>query len=287
VLRARCGGDRRSNRWLVGTPWLAWILIGLPTDPAIADVEVHPPPDIALPRYDIVRSGYAVGEVLRFEFGWQGIPAAQGEVVTDMPGSGQAGKIVVSGKAWTKPWLRWLWDMRDHITAVFSVPELEPVQYRLWQQENADRIETRLTFDTATRVAYGTRVKNGKRRVRAFPYQQSYDPVSAVMVLRSVNLTVGEEMVAEVLTGKSRYLAKINVVALETVSIGATEYPAYRLEPRFEKILAPGARPQPPKVRRMTVWISADERRLPLRIESEVFVGAVYCELVAWERRER
>ena len=52
---------------------------------------------------------------------------------------------------------------------------------------------------------------------------------------------------------------------------------AYNIIPFIQNIAKEG---YASRLNEATVWITADERRLPVRISSKIFVGSVYLELV-------
>ena len=60
-----------------------------------------PAADVVLPDHEVVHQAFEVGEVLQYEFGWKGIPAARATLsVQTVPGDGPA-RVKVIGTART------------------------------------------------------------------------------------------------------------------------------------------------------------------------------------------
>src|SRR5204863_464618 len=74
------------------------------------------------------------------------------------------------------------------------------------------------------------------------------------------------------------YLATVTVLGRERVTIPAGTYNAIKFDLQLNRIKDGQLQPHR-KFRRANVWLSDDPDRLLLKIEAQVFIGSVFCEL--------
>ncbi|HZD42360.1 MAG TPA: DUF3108 domain-containing protein, partial [Terriglobales bacterium] len=104
------------------------------------------------------------------------------------------------------------------------------------------------------------------------------DPITAVYLARSVEYEVGDRLYFNVFGGRHRYLLELYVAAKEPVEMESGRViEAFRIVPRVRNVTKKGyAR----RFNEAAVWISADERRVPIKMTSKIVFGNVYLELV-------
>ena len=107
-----------------------------------------------------------------------------------------------------------------------------------------------------------------------------FDPISAAFYAKSVPMEVGSVLEIDVFNGRNRFVITFNVVGKETVEVGDREVEAFKIEPKVKKLTDTEGEK---KFRSATLWISADDKREVLKMESEVFVGSVSAELEKFE----
>lgn len=91
-------------------------------------------------------------------------------------------------------------------------------------------------------------------------------------------LNPGDVYAFHVFTGGAHYVFDFHVVDREKITTETGTVDALRIVPQV-KYVSSGKLGV--KARRVTLWVSADQRRLPLRVESQVFIGTVRADLVA------
>lgn len=221
-------------------------------------------------------------ETLVYEFGWAGIPAAEATWTATRRKDTTGEWMDIKGTARTNAAVSFFWKMRDEVEATVATDgAMRPESYRLSQKENALRRVTTLDFDHAdgTVAVHRNEKKDGdpKTMDRTDPVEGQYDPVSAAMALRGLPLEEGRELSLEVLTGKSLYRLDVAVLGREKVRAAGREWDAWVVSPRIFNITENGPNP---KFKTAKIWISDDATRIPLKVESEVFIGSVYAELI-------
>jgi hypothetical protein len=95
------------------------------------------------------------------------------------------------------------------------------------------------------------------------------DALSAVYVLRAIRLQEGDRFAMPVCDGGSNFRVMFQVGKREPVKTGAGTIPAFRVTASFSDAK------RKPVGRPLTVWISEDARKLPLRLETSLAVGSV------------
>jgi len=144
------------------------------------------------------------------------------------------------------------------------------------QRENSRNTDPTAVFDQDKNRWSVQRQRGSKIARFDFPSSSTLDPITAAYILRSIDLKVGDQFQFDVFGGKSRYLLTFDIVGREKITLDSGPVDAYKIIPRVRNITKDG---YAERMREATVWVSADERRIPLRIVSKVFIGSVYMEV--------
>lgn len=122
------------------------------------------------------------------------------------------------------------------------------------------------------------RVKNGKKRrpVRILP--GSFDPLSVFYFFRMQQLQEGLEFSAPVCDGKTCIAGKARVLKRERIQVSGRWYDTYLVEPDLGNIRGVFQKTLNAKLQ---IWVTADNRKIPVMIRSEVAVGSFTAELVS------
>lgn len=100
------------------------------------------------------------------------------------------------------------------------------------------------------------------------------DAFGSLYYVRTLPLEVGLSYTIDVFSGSKVLPLVINVKKREKVSVPAGKFDCFLVEPLLRE---PGIFIS--KGKKLEVWITADERRIPVRMRSEVFIGHVAAEL--------
>ncbi|MBI5118640.1 DUF3108 domain-containing protein [Candidatus Poribacteria bacterium] len=214
-----------------------------------------------------------------YEFTWNGVPSATGEVTISAENEGGQPFYYISGTARTSAFADLFWRFRANALAVVDASSGRAKSIHVFDQENARIKETETVFNYEAAEAYYQRWKKGKVRQKTLSLEHdTIDPAALGLILSRQPLKVGDCNAMTVLVGDDSYALEYRVTAHERVFAGESEFNALRVEPTFHIIEE--KRNKPPKVRQMTVWLSESEPRIPLKMRSKTFIGHVTCELV-------
>ena len=238
----------------------------------------------AVPAYRPKYHPFENGEKAVYQATWNGMFSVATAEIRTVP-------TVIDGKrvyqvrveAKTARALDLIWRMRDTISSTFDAKGLMPERYTFKQRENSKVIDTEARFDPAAKQWSVNRQQVGKKpRVYYFDSNNTLDPITAVYLARSTDFKVGDKLYFKVFGGRYQYLLELFVQNKEPVALSSGKtVEAYRIVPRVQNITKNG---YATRFNEAAIWISADERRVPVKLSSKIAFGTVQLELVEDKR---
>ncbi len=108
----------------------------------------------------------------------------------------------------------------------------------------------------------------------------SFDPLSVFYAFRTHDLEIGKELLVPVSDGKKCVMGVAKVLKRERIKIKMGEYDAFLIEPDMKDIGGVFEKSDDAKIK---IWVTADEKKIPLRFKSKVIVGSFVAELASIE----
>jgi hypothetical protein len=206
----------------------------------------------AVPAYQPKYLPFEGGERALYRATWNGMLSVASAEIQTTPKLVDGKKVIqVRVDAKTSGALDMIWKMRDTISSTFDAVALTPAHFVFSQRENAKVIDTDARFDQRTKRWAVNRQQVGKlAKNYQFESNNTLDPITAV------------------------YLEPVEMESGKTIE-------AYRIVPRIQNITKRG---YAERVNEAVIWISADERRVPIKMSSKVIFGSVYLELIEDKR---
>jgi hypothetical protein len=265
------------QRRFVFIGWVGLIFLVISTTQA-GQSEVKVPAPEAVPIYHPKHYPFDGGEKAVYKASWNGIPVATAEIVTtpQMIDGKKFYNIRVEAK--TSKVLDMMWKMRDTITSTVEAKGLLPSRFTFTQRENRKIIDTEARFDRSARKWFVHR--DERRKVKDYEFDQppnTVDPINAIYLARSQDLKVGDHLFFNIFGGKNRYLLDLEVERRETIQIASGSVDAFKIVPRIKNLAKQG---YAKRLNEASVWISADERRIPVMLSSKISFGNIYIEKV-------
>ena len=214
----------------------------------------------------------------RYGFGWSGFPCATAEVRLRKAG----GRMQLDATARTTGLARALWKFDATHAASADAESLEPIAVRQIENDRGKRIVTELAFAPAGVVSKVTETPGTGTKVRRFDFPRLFDLQSALLYLRSQSLQERNVYRIVVYSATAPYLATVTVLGRERVTVPAGTYNAIKFDLQLNRIKDGQLQPHR-KFRRASAWVSDDADRILLKIDAQVFVGSVFCELQSVE----
>ncbi|MBW2209206.1 MAG: DUF3108 domain-containing protein [Deltaproteobacteria bacterium] len=112
----------------------------------------------------------------------------------------------------------------------------------------------------------------------------SFDPLSVFYAFRLHHLKEGIQIKHPVTDGKKCVMGYGKVVGRERIKVAGKIYDTFLIEPNLEHI---GGIFKKSKNAKLQIWVTADKRRLPVRVRSKIRIGSIVAELVSVERAQK
>lgn len=209
---------------------------------------------------------------LEYRLSWNGIPAAS--AVIDVTRD-DATTYRIEAATRTNSFVDLFWRLRGRVESRFAADTFAPLGFRFDREINRKPEVTEVTFGGEAPFAVGLHRRDGREHVKTVDEDYVLDPVTAIFRALQEELEAGATRVYEVFTGQSTYRVELRGGGEETVRTAAGTFAALRVEPRVWKV----GEGLEPRLRGATIWVSQAAPRMPVRIRSEVFVGAVHADL--------
>jgi hypothetical protein len=222
---------------------------------------------------------FAPGEKLVFRLQWMSLNAGRAtlEVAETVRLDGNPFYHFVL-TARNDPWLDPIYPFRHRTDAYADLAMTRSVLYHEKKWERWYRKDSVVRFDWKARQAFYTnRLKRKTRRPIAL-MPGTFDPLAAFYFTRTAEMKPQMMLTRPVSDGKKCVMGRAVVLRREAVSIPVGTFDAWLLEPEMHHIKGVFRKSKQAKIR---LWVTADERRIPLKIESRVSIGHFVGELVA------
>lgn len=256
---------------------------GQPTASHPTPDPVHPrmprilalPPQVELPTYRPGPMPFGDGEQLTYVASWLGIPAAQAQIELHRaprdPALWIAQATISTNKA-----VDVVYKMRDYIQERFADGSFQPREMDIRQRENHRHDDYAVTFDHGQNLV--TMRKSGPRgiQLKRFSATNPWGMMSGAALTLSQPLKVGDKFVLDLFSATNRYVLSFTVTGRDRLQTAFGMVDALRIEPAVVYLSDGKMRGEASAT---TIWISADARKLPLRVESTTFIGTVRIDL--------
>ncbi len=222
------------------------------------------------------------GEKLTYELRWENIPAGSMQLEVHpiiIMGGVEAHHFVMTAKS--NSTVDFFIKIRDRIDAYADTDMTHSLYYKKGESGERKRQEV-IEFDwQESKVRY---TDTGRTHPPIELVPGSFDPLSAFYFTRMVISENNPNVVRPVTDGKKNFNGKATMVRRERITLkNGKTYDAFCLKPDmglFGGVFKDSKNPQ------LMVWLTADERRIPIMIKSKVKVGYFIGELVSMERIE-
>jgi hypothetical protein len=267
----------RSKTTLIAVCALVNALVSAPL---LDSAQVLPVQPDAVPVYQPKFYPFEGGEKAVYRASWNGMfSVATAEIFTTpaVVNGRQVYNVRVEAK--TSKALDLVWKMRDTILSTFDAKALMPSRFAFHQKENSRVINTEARYTEATKRWMVNRQQVGKRaKTWEIDSHNTLDPLSAVYLARSLDFKPGDRLYFKVFGGRYQYLLEMNVERKERVTLhSGKSVEAFRIIPRLQNITKSG---YAERMNEAVIWISADERRMPVKLSSKITFGSVHLELI-------
>lgn len=207
-------------------------------------------------RYGVIRAGEATMEIARIEDAY-GYPSYH---------------TVTTAKS--NSFFDTVYKVRDKVESWMDVDHLYSRRFRKQLREGSYRANQDIEMDQRLRMA---RYQDG----RVFEFMAgAHDILSAFYFVRTLELEPGGEYWLEMHADRKNYPLKVNVHGRERVDTPAGKFDTIVVEPMLR---TPGLFKHEGS---LTIWLTDDERKMPVLMKSKISVGSISVILTDYERPE-
>jgi len=222
---------------------------------------------------------FARGEKLTYDLYWTFIHAGTATLET-LPAAEAEGRpaLLFRAQAKSTPFIDKFYRVRDEIQSWVDPKVTHSLLYQKDQSEGDYVRHYLIRFNAQNNMAY--RYSKGTLKNAVIINPGTFDPLSMLFLFRTKPLALGYEFAAPVTDGDKAVVGKARVVRRETITTKAGEFDTFLVEPEIKDI--GGVFRKSPSAT-LQVWMTADERRIPVRVKSKVVVGSFSMDLTAYE----
>ena len=227
----------------------------------------------ALPAVADMKLALSPGEQLTYRVGW-GVFGNAGEIkiLTKTEVNDQQPCIVVVTTTSTRGFLRGLYPFDARAESVFNLKTGRMLVHTERSAASKKPGDTMLAFDYTNGTAdFRDLVHPERNKIVTMPAGDPMDLITSLVQTRSWDLKPGEQRDVLVMFEDEPYELTIHAIGYERVHTSLGDFDSLVLEPRMERTPPKGMFKRGSNVR---VWISQDERRLPVKFEVEFKFGS-------------
>jgi len=157
--------------------------------------------------------------------------------------------------------------VRDTVESVWDIDAMRSLRFEKHLREGKKVTEDLIVIDTTTNMA----VRKGYEW-KVSP--NALDALSSLHFIRMKPLHVGKTITMDVYTKKKLWPLEVKVIKKQKLKVRGKKYRTILVEPKMREegiFKAKG---------RIWVWLTDDEKRIPVRMNSKVLIGSVSVDLI-------
>ncbi|SEC51249.1 Protein of unknown function [Tenacibaculum sp. MAR_2009_124] len=219
------------------------------------------------------------GEWLKYKMSYSGFLRA-GTATLELKDETLKGRKVIHaiGKGWTSGMISWFFKVNDRYESYFTPKKVKPYLFVRDIDEGGFKKKRNVTFNYESNTAYVQDFIKQKDSIISVKSPQ--DMISTFYFLRNYNtksMKKGDEINVSMFFDDKSYPFKLRCLGYET------------LKTKFGKVKTQKFRPlvQAGRVFKakesVTVWITADDNKVPIKMKASLAVGSLRAELEAYK----
>lgn len=219
------------------------------------------------------------GEWLKFKMSYSGFLKA-GNATLSLKEEDLNGKKVLhaTGKGWTTGMIKWFFKVDDDYQSYFDKKTGKPYLFKRKIDEGGYKKNRQITFNQDNNTAYVQDFIKQKDSVISVKGPQ--DMISTFYFLRSYNtkeMKKGEEIKVDMFFDDKSYPFKLRFLGYEMLK---TKFGKVRTQ-KFQPMVQAGRVFKAQES--VTVWITADDNKIPIKMKASLSVGSLRAELEAYK----
>lgn len=236
----------------------------------------------------VVPGGYANLRPVKlgYSLSWNNRVNAGKFLISVIDPKDSSGQLIGDASGRSSGFARILWPYDFRARSIIYKESLRPVVFQLREKDRKATNSYDIIFERDRQVYTTTAQKKNKEAITAtsgFDFDFGQDILSSSFYLRSHSLEDGEKLSMVVTPFNCPYLTELEVMGRESRRIKGKVYETIRLDVRVGKINTDLSIKTYDKIKQTSLWVSDDEYRIPLELQSQISVGFVSARLTNQE----
>ncbi len=217
---------------------------------------------------------FSIGETLSYSVRWEMVRAGKARFrvlpKTEYNGS-EVWHFVLEVRS--NRYVDMLYKIRDRLDG-YTDPGFSNSVFYTKTQSGKDKKQIEVAFDWDKKIATYSNF-GGKRPAIEIP-SNTFDPLSAFYKMRTTELSPGKTLSFPITDGKKQFMQTAEVIEKQTLNIDGKDVETFLIIPSVNHFSGVFKKSENPTVR---VWVSADDKKVPVLIKIKVFIGSVIFSL--------
>ncbi len=222
-------------------------------------------------------TAFEVGEYLKYRVHYGIIDAGIAELEVHGLAESQ-GRVAykVSGKGRSVGLFSWFFEVKDYYESYIDTQQLVPLEFIRDVREGGYKAKEHAIFDPENQLVYPKKEPKDTMRV-PFGVQDLLSSFYYARNLDFSDLKYGDEFPIVIYLNQETFPMNLKYVGKDEIK---TDFGTFRCL-SFRPMLQEGRVFK--EEEGMTIWISDDENRIPVRVETEVLVGSIKMDLIGFK----
>ena len=222
---------------------------------------------------------YKSGEWLEYKMSYSGFLKA-GTATLELKESQLDGKKVYHaiGRGKTTGLIGWFFKVRDTYESFFDVEETKPYLFKRDVYEGGHVIKRDVAFDYEKNIATIEDFKH--KTIKDVSFNDVQDMISAFYYLRNVNIDTikkGDEIKLDMFFDSKTFPFKLKFLGTDIIKTKFGKIKTLKLRPVVQagRVFK--------ESESVTIWVTADENKIPIKLKASLSVGSLRAELKAFK----
>jgi Protein of unknown function (DUF3108) len=256
---------------------LGLIIFLLPSLAGAESVEISTPSAEPILLTPVTNTAFQAGEKLEFLIKYQFVEAGVATMeIEDGPMMNHKPTLKLISRARSKGFVDVFFHVDDLNESLVDADSLASLYFHQDLKEGHFKVVRKTTMNYDNRTYYYERHYKSRLNSRTGPINEAAsDILSSFFFTRTLPLELGKEYHVVVFSGEGTYPLRVVVgPKLEKIKVPAGKFECIKVEPFIigEAIFKT-------KGGKMLIWLTNDERKLPVMVRSTVMIGAIDVEL--------
>ncbi len=218
---------------------------------------------------------FSIPERLVYDLTWTGIKA--GTATLEVVDDGDSMRVISTANS--ANWISVFYTVEDRVETVLArgksaIFMAQPKNYRIRIREGRHRRDKEIIFDHPRKKAVFINHLDTEKKEFTI-HENVFDPLSVLYYVRTMKLEVGKPVFVDIFDSKKLWNVEIQVLRKERISSIMGDVNTIVIKPlmKSEGIFN--------RKGDLHIWLTDDEKRIPVRMQTKVAVGSITATLVS------